>query len=353
MIFSRRFFRFYAVLIGLMVALLLCELGLRVFYRKIERITGVAEWELTNTSGYTNTRGYTYFWDQYHPRFGWTNLPGYISDKQVPFRVTINKQGLRAPSDYAPAPRAGKKRIAVFGDSTTFGEEVDDNQTVPFYLEQFSHDVEVLNFGVKGYGLGQMALRLEEEGFDFHPDEVLVVLLLPHDIPRDLVDKFDHNKPVFRIVDSQLTIGNIPVPVAYQQPWYYRHCFLAAWLFGRGPGILPPDESLGNIIAVMQAILHRIASQCAAHSLPCTLVLISDYRFLHAARSDQALGGAIDQLLGAAAQTEGLNVLDLTATLAEHAFEPDGGMLVAPRGHWSPQGNQLIARQIAEFLSGK
>ncbi len=46
----------------------------------------------------------------------------------------------------------------MFGDSCMFGEEVDDHETLAVYLEQRLSHAEVMNFGVHGYGLGQMVL---------------------------------------------------------------------------------------------------------------------------------------------------------------------------------------------------
>ena len=40
---------------------------------------------------------------------------------------------------------------------------MDDDETIPFFLERSLQGAEVLNFGVHGFGLGQMMLRLERE----------------------------------------------------------------------------------------------------------------------------------------------------------------------------------------------
>ena len=127
------------------------EIGLRFRNESASSISGVTSWKTAQWEGLV------YHWDTYHPLLGWTNLPGYRSGPEVPFEVTINSQGLRALREYSPRPPPGHRRLLIFGDSSVFGEEVDDDQTLPFHLEREVLGSEVLNFGVHGYGLGQIA----------------------------------------------------------------------------------------------------------------------------------------------------------------------------------------------------
>ena len=107
---------------------LIAEIYLRFHYSGTEKITGVTDWEIGTY------KKLTYYWDTYHPTLGWANLPGYMSDSRIPFKVTINQQGLRAQEEYSAMPRSGTTRIAMLGDSCTFGEDVDDDQTISHYF---------------------------------------------------------------------------------------------------------------------------------------------------------------------------------------------------------------------------
>jgi hypothetical protein len=40
----------------------------------------------------------------------------------------------------------------ILGDSFTFGDEVSDNETYSYYLQQMLPHTEVINMGVHGYG---------------------------------------------------------------------------------------------------------------------------------------------------------------------------------------------------------
>ena len=79
-------------------------------------------------------------------------------------RIHVNARGLRGVRDYDERPAAGMLRLACFGDSFTFGDEVDDDLTFEAFLERIAPSVEALNFGVPAYGTDQALLRLQREG---------------------------------------------------------------------------------------------------------------------------------------------------------------------------------------------
>lgn len=106
---------------------------------------------------------------QLHPVFGWRYRPGFQNETD-----TINEAGLRSPVDYALEPAAGKRRVAVFGDSFVYGSEVADAESWPAQLEAMSDDLDVLNYGVPGYGTDQAYLRYEHEGDRYSPDHVVI-----------------------------------------------------------------------------------------------------------------------------------------------------------------------------------
>jgi hypothetical protein len=324
-----------------LLALAAAEIALRLAYDRIEALTGVTAWE---TGRYEDL---TYHWDRYDPTLGWTNLPGYESDERVPFRVRINAQGLRGERDTAPAAAPGVTRIAVLGDSTTFGEEVDDAHTVPAHVEAALPGTEVLNFGVHGYGAGQMMLLLEARVFDFEPD-VVVVVYLALDIFRDTEAAFVHAKPVFALEEGRVAVRNVPVPERSRQPFLQRHSFVAAWLWGR-PRALPAATGIEEHAALLSAIVARMQEACAARGVPLAVVHLIDRNTLEAARRDPAIRAAVDAMRAVVLEAGGEHALDLTAFLAD-AHDGDPAGLTKPHGHWSERANRLIAERIAAHL---
>ncbi len=85
-----------------------------------------------------------------------------------------NAQGLRADREYDQIPRGGAVRIAAFGDSFTHGDEVGNGETWAVALEARHLGLEVMNFGVGGFGLDQAFLRYQHEGRRYKPAVVLI-----------------------------------------------------------------------------------------------------------------------------------------------------------------------------------
>ncbi|MCW5891463.1 MAG: SGNH/GDSL hydrolase family protein [bacterium] len=88
-----------------------------------------------------------------------------IDDATVARLGWLHAPARRASSfaNFPPVPPAGVRRIGCYGDSLTWGTEVADGFEFPAQLGAELHargvrDVEVLDFGVPGYGLHQTAI---------------------------------------------------------------------------------------------------------------------------------------------------------------------------------------------------
>ena len=72
------------------------------------------------------------------------------------------------------ASPTGKTRIALVGDSFTFGEDVTYEETWGYFLEkELGSQFQVLNFGVAGYGVDQSFLRYEKDVRKWKPKIVI------------------------------------------------------------------------------------------------------------------------------------------------------------------------------------
>ena len=105
----------------------------------------------------------------FSPSLGWT-----IGPHAANAGYHANGQGLRADHDYAPAPLPGRLRVAAFGDSFTHSSDVPDDATWEAGLQRLDPALEVMNFGVPGYGIDQAYLRYRELGSRFQPRVVLI-----------------------------------------------------------------------------------------------------------------------------------------------------------------------------------
>jgi hypothetical protein len=115
----------------------------------------------------------------YSERYGWTPRPGFVG--RFRGRLTsINARGYRGPA-YDAAPRPGRRRVLVLGDSIAFGYGVADDETFARRLDARRAEVEVVNLAVEGYGTAQQLLKLEHEGLGHRPHVVLLNVCVEND----------------------------------------------------------------------------------------------------------------------------------------------------------------------------
>ena len=103
--------------------------------------------------------------------------------------VRINSDGLR-DREHAKEKPANTLRIAVVGDSYAEAFQVEQEKAFWAVLERKLADcpalagrrVEVINFGVSGYGTAQELLTLRERVWQYSPDVVLLALTTNNDV---------------------------------------------------------------------------------------------------------------------------------------------------------------------------
>jgi hypothetical protein len=107
--------------------------------------------------------------------------PGAAEESRDDRIYQSSAEGLRsARAGEMLASESARRRIALVGDSFTFGLEVPFEATWGEELARILGDgTQVLNFGVDGYGLDQAVLRYRRDVVAWHPD--LVILGMIHD----------------------------------------------------------------------------------------------------------------------------------------------------------------------------
>jgi lysophospholipase L1-like esterase len=94
-------------------------------------------------------------------------------------RATANAQGFRGPAVDVPKP-PGRRRILLFGGSTTHGWAVDDDQTLDAYMRKLlvkgrpDGGYDVVNLAFDGYDSYQILERLKSDGLPLDPDVLIV-----------------------------------------------------------------------------------------------------------------------------------------------------------------------------------
>lgn len=328
------------------------------------------------------------------PVLGWTYRPGYTSAID-----SINGRGLRSAREFATERTPGVRRVAAFGDSFVFGIEVANGETWAAALERHAGDVEVLNYGVGGYGSDQAFLRYLQSGSDFQPDVVLIGFA-PINLRRALnvyprfISSYDAPvaKPRFELVGDSLRLIPNPLPTraAWEQTireprrvldlgandeWYDRAQFenplydrfatvrvvvslgvrvwrkyLWADRLLEGEEFRP--ESAG--FALQLKLLETFADSVRRRGAQPVVVIFPDHASLQRVLGASAAGSAArpiyaplrDSLLAHGR----FPVIDLLDAFAAAGSESDIPGWFAPGLHYSPKGNEIVGRWLKDKL---
>jgi hypothetical protein len=150
----------------------------------------------------------------YSPTLGWTNKK---SGKTKLYRT--NSQGIRGNKEYSLTPPGQILRISAFGDSFTFSSDVSNEDAWVERLAAMQPGLEVLNFGVGGYGLDQAFLRYTEEGTQFK-SHINFIGFMTSNISRNLniyrpflqtSTQMPLAKPRFTLKNDKLVLINNPM----------------------------------------------------------------------------------------------------------------------------------------------
>lgn len=124
-------------------------------------------------------------------KLGWKLVPdqSWQETKEGNAKVVINSSGFR-DQERTFTVTSGTYRIAILGDSFIEAKQVDYDKSLTAQLEKqltscpvlTGKKIEVLNFGVQGYGTAQEYLLLREEVWKYFPEVVVLAMLPSNDL---------------------------------------------------------------------------------------------------------------------------------------------------------------------------
>ena len=307
---------------------------------------------------------------------GWSILPNGAADQ-----YTANAHGLRGVQNWTTtaAIPSGTFRISVYGDSFTHGDGLPLQDTWPDQLQHMRENLEVLNFGVPGYGTDQAFLRFRRDGTKFQ-SQVHILGIWPEDLVRNLnVIRFYLNpggwlgtsKPRFVLEHGNLVTVNSPVlskadfldtvlqrqvaaPLArdlwYREdeqrfPFYFHAQSVRAALSVlnayrrrtlRNRLYLDAD---GEAVQTTAAIAEAFTSEVDALGARAYVLIVPMKELL------DVEGRGAFPLVGVLA-ARSVPVIDLGPVFAARAREAGAETLYLPDGHLTPAGNRLIAEEL-------
>jgi hypothetical protein len=295
-----------------------------------------------------------------------------------------NADPLGWPANDAPRaqPAVGASTCAAaFGDSFTHGHEGGDDETWPYRLS-VALGCSVANFGVGGYGLDQAILRYER----IRPRTQLVILglyveMLRRDVAASWIfyarspapAHFNVTKPLFHLAETGLELIPRPMPATraavelhhrhdfYRQNLWTALAFPHTLSFGRAiyrhyvadvrrfyrdrdSFWLPSHPSASYDLTLR--LLHRLSTDVERSGARLVLVFLPTQSQLLADRvSYETLMQDVPNYAGGAC------LIDVWPQLSRHARSSGLPALVAPKGHFSALGNQVIATAVEHGLA--
>lgn len=345
------------------------------------------------------------------PVLGRANIPGasgWFGDEGGA-QVEINADGMR-DREHTLAKPAGTIRIAVLGDSFAAALQVPADKTFWGLLEpnlagcpaRRDRPIEVLNFGVVGYGTAQEYLMLQTRVWKYHPDVVLLAFLTSNDIADNArALKQSNNTPYFVHRDGKLVEdpdsrarSQKPPPGVIDRFWdaaYQHFRSMQAWakakqqfelmadsgkakaaltIPGQEPGLYedvyrpPADPVWQEAWSVTEDLIRAMAADVRAHGAAFVLATLSNgiqvhpdpaVRAQYAERFDVADFFYPDRRIEALAESERIPFVMLAPAMRDWA-EAHGSCVhgfdnaLPCAGHWNEAGHHLAGKLIADAL---
>jgi len=332
-----------SALLGVTAAFVVIEAGLRAFHlAPTEGVVTVTEAEFRSIPGlYSPNQDMT----------DWRKRP-------LPHHVHINSLGYRG-TEFPRDKAAGELRIVMVGDSFTYGDFVNDGDTLPAQLERelarWRAGVRVINAGVGDTTIDAQA-KMVERALPVRPD--LVILTFTENDLTDLADTSAWD----RLAANRKLKSHLPLSVLY--PALRR---LALWNFA-----LDARARLHVLYSARAAGLNTASAVDQRSRLAARLPLLEVYKKqlialrlgLDAERIELMLvlfpshftvrhGGSTEQLdwLMRAGAEAGVHTVNLLATLRESGQTVERLYLLPDDGHPSARAYAIAVKFLAETIS--
>ncbi len=287
-----------------------------------------------------------YAFDMYNSSKGWRPKPNLRDVKAFDNKIlSTNSKGFRGKKDFPYTKSKEKLRILILGDSFTFGDEVSDDETYSYYLQEMLPHTEVINMGVHGYGHDQMLILLKEEGVKYQPD-IVILGFLALDMSRNILKFRDFAKPRFVLEGGELRLTGNPVP--------------------RPEDILQWDWTRPRIIDLFSLIRHSVEKfsglqqrEMEAITTAILMELIRSVESIHAIPilaylprgREIALDVAVTQdekyMFSVCQLNERAKCFSTRPYFAEEIAK---GKTFKSGGHWEPAGHLTVAEAIKRYL---
>jgi len=277
---------------------------------------------------------------KYDPVLGWDLRENIDNLQRNGWAISSNNLGIRGKKQ-TRLQKSREKRAVVIGDSMTFGQGVEDDQTYAAYLEGFRQDYEVLNMAVMAYGQDQQLLKLKFYGLRLLPD-VVILGFFPPDLERNATTFRDYEKPKFVLENDTVKLTNVPVkdPKHYQRFWDLR--LLNYWKTMRDRANF--QTIYKDTIKTTVWILAQMIAETQKAGAKMVIVYIPTVNNLTQNTPPYFLFTKI-------CESPSVLCIDPTASIKEYLkTAPDPAAALNADSHYASQIHEVIARTISQAL---
>jgi lysophospholipase L1-like esterase len=339
----------FLVILGVIVALIPCELALRLFYpAQYPTYSYLEKHKRYVVNGHESTGSEMFARSNYYAFKLRDNIHAVITDRDYGFtqEVATNGDGFRITGNLRDCTR-----IMVLGDSVTFGWGVDNGQSYPAQLQRLlGNNYQVLNYGTGSWGFAEYYLTYKRYAPRVHPSLIILGVFPANDF-ADLMysswpGKAQGDLPRPPLSRQDVFVG--PQGFLRSTDWTYRvpglrelktFVFVSNVLGRRLTVWKDRLTDRFNALPTEELSLKIIADMARNHRL---LVLLLPARQTY---GDKKFLRKVENYRKRVEQIKGVYLLDLFSVV-----RPRAGELYVDPSHFNPDGNRLVAQGIYDYL---
>lgn len=285
---------------------------------------------------------------------GWKLKPGsHTHNNPWNKKVIIDKDGFRSNGDIRKLNK-NDKIILFAGDSFTFGDGVNDNETFPALYQTLIRE-KVVNAGVSGYGIDQIYLRTKQLLNDYNISEIFFCFIANDIIRSEHSIWTGAKKPYFNFNENKLeyfginkdikTYSEINIFQKYGGYSFFIHTVMVnfAMEYWLKPSSIGTQSKHNNGIQVSRLLFTRLKNLCDKKNIKLHLVPLMDGWEMDEYKDENLLKNL---LVGF---DNKFSVIDLYSELKQIKDENLTlwkSFFIYEDGHFSKDGNNFVSNYI-------
>ncbi|MBN2483275.1 MAG: hypothetical protein JXD21_03625 [Candidatus Omnitrophica bacterium] len=274
------------------------------------------------------------------PQLGW-----------APRKTSANPLGVAAQEAYTP--RFDKPAILFYGDSFVYGN-TGLSERIPEQLRiLLKNTQQVYNYGVRGYGLDQIFLRIKQS-YPLFEKPTIVVGLLTTDIDRCVLEVRSGQKPYFLVEDNTLFLKGVPIDLPFSEwikvhPPQIKSYLLSAlnnksYMFLETMGLVPGRRQQEKE-QIASLLIEALSEMTQKEKIPLVFVVFYPEQEIHKTTWRE-------KLLSEELTKRNIPFVDVKQLFLKEISDGQSALsdFYLPDGHPAARANHVIARSVAGVI---